>query len=117
MLKHLLVSLLLSAATVPAFAQATTTTNSQPKQFCRLTVRLRGGGSPGNTADSEMHYGEESKLTPLTDTQLAEEAAKVKALDSETLVLDYLSSRGWEVIGFNSINSYYTIYMLQRPLK
>jgi hypothetical protein len=116
MLKHLSLFLLLTAsATGLAVAQtAPGATISQPKQFCRLLINLRVNGT---ILYSSLNYGQESKVAPVTDSELTAEAEKIKGLDSESLVLNYLSSRGWEVVGYTSITSAYSSYLLQRPAK
>lgn len=116
MLKHLTLALLLAVGTTaPTPAQtAPGPTAHQPKQFCRLVVTTRVNGTVNNVT---LHYGQESKLTPVADPGLAAEAEKVNALDSESLILNYLSSRGWEVIGYTSITAAYSTYVLQRAAK
>ncbi|RZJ95311.1 MAG: hypothetical protein EOO60_00825 [Hymenobacter sp.] len=116
MLKHLTLALLFTGGVVvPTFAQtAPGATASQPKQFCRLLVNLRVNGT---IIYSSLNYGQESKVAPVTDSELAAEAEKIKAFDSESLVLNYLSSRGWEVVGYTSITASYSSYLLQRPAK
>jgi hypothetical protein len=116
MRKHLpLVLLLAASAASPIFAQtAPSTTATQPKQFCRLAIRVKENGLIGYIA---LTYGQESKLNPSTDRELAAESAKVDSLDSEPQVLNYLSSCGWEIVGYNSITSVYFTYLLQRPAK
>lgn len=116
MLKRLTLALLLAAGTTaPTLAQTTPgTTASQPKQFCRLIIITRVNGTVNNVT---LYYGQESKLTPVADPGLAAEAEKVKSIDSEPLILNYLSSRGWEVVGYNSLNAFYSTYVLQRPAK
>ena len=117
--RHTLVLLLATGITAPAFAQATPGT-SQPKQFCRLAIRVKdnaGGSGTGTISFIAMTYGQESKATPLVDSALAAESAKVDTLDSEPLVLNYLSSQGWEIVGYNSLAPGYFTYLLQRPAK
>lgn len=115
MLKHFALALLLAAgAASPTFAQTITSATSQPKQFCRLTVTLKTNGTIANVI---IAYGQESKQAPVTDSQLAADVDRVKGFDSEALVLNYLSSRGWEIVGYNSLNAYYSTYLLQRPAK
>lgn len=120
MLQHLSIALLLALGTAaPTFAQtAPSASASPPKQFCRLVIRVKDNGSGGGTVGYvALTYGQESKLTPVTDSELAAESAKVDSLDSESLILNYLSSKGWEVIGYNSITPVYFTYLLQRPAK
>lgn len=115
MFKHLTFALLLATSPSAAtFAQTAPSAPSQPKQFCRLVVTLKANST---VAYISLHYGQESKTTPLADSELAVEAEKIKAFDSESLALNYLSSRGWEVIGYNSLNASYFTYLLQRPAK
>lgn len=118
MLKHLTLALLLAAGTTaPTRAQtAPGTTAHQPKQFCRLAIRVRDATSNTITYVA-MTYGQESKLNPVTDSELAAESAKVDSFDSEPLVLNYLSSKGWEIVGYNSLAPNYFTYLLQRPAK
>jgi hypothetical protein len=100
MLKYLTLALLLATGTTaPTLAQtAPGTTAHQPKQFCRLYVVLRGVAD--RALEIKMIYGQESKTAPLVDSRLAEEAAKVASFDSEELAFNYLSSRGWELVGY-----------------
>ena len=115
MFKHLTLALLLATGTTAAtFAQTAPSAPSQPRQFCRLVITLKANGT---IAYIGLHYGQESKVAPVADSKLAAEVEKIKALDSESLALNYLSSRGWEVIGYNSLNASYFTYLLQRPAK
>jgi hypothetical protein len=116
MLKYLTFVLLLAAsAASPACAQAAPgTATSQPKQFCRLFLSLR---TPTDRAQSiEMVYGQESKKAPLADNRLAEEAAKVASFDSESQAFNYLSSKGWELIGYQYLTGAYVMAQFQRSL-
>lgn len=119
--RYSLALLLATGTTAPTLAQTTPSpTTSQPKQFCRLAIRVKdnaGGSGTGTIAFIALTYGQESKVTPLVDRELAAESAKVDALDSEPLVLNYLSSQGWEIVGYNSLAPGYFTYLLQRPAK
>jgi hypothetical protein len=116
MLNYLPLALLLAATTTsPAFAQAAPgTTTSQPKQFCRLYVSLRS--SADRALSIEMAYGQESKKAPLADSRLAEEATKVASFDSESQAFTYLSSRGWELVGYQYLTGAYVVAQFQRSL-
>jgi hypothetical protein len=116
MLKHLAFALLLAtSAASPVFAQATPgTPTSQPKQFCRLYVSLRASSDRALTI--AMAYGQESKKAPLVDSRLEEEATKVASFDSESQAFNYLSSRGWELAGYQYLTGAYVVAQFQRSL-
>lgn len=114
MLKYLLCALLLTAA--PAFAQTTPgTAASQPKQFCRLYVSLRT--LTERAVSIKLLYGQESKKAPVVDGRLAADAAKVAEFDTETQALDYLSSQGWELVGYQVLPGAYTNALFQRAIR
>jgi len=115
MLKYLFCALLLTVA-APSFAQTVPgAATGQPKQFCRLFINLRGLTS--YAADIRMMYGQESKKAPVADSRLAAEAAKVAEFDTEAQALDYLSSQGWEVVGYQVQTGPYVSVLLQRAVR
>ena len=111
LLKHLLLSSLFWAGTAaPVFAQ---TVPNLPKQFCRVAAYLRSCN--GYATSIDMVYGQESKKAPTVDARLAEEAAQVHALDSEPQALNYLVTRGWEIVSYQS-SPIGTVTLLQRTI-
>jgi len=115
MLRQLLLTLLLATcAASPAFAQTAPSTASQPKQFCRVFVSLRGVAD--RAVEIKMVYGQESKTAPLVDSRLAEEAAKVASFDSESQAFNYLSSKDWELVGYQYLPGVYVLAQFQRSL-
>jgi hypothetical protein len=113
-LKYLLFALLFTGA--PSSAQTVPgTITSQPKQFCRLFINMRG--LTGQALDIKMMYGQESKKAPVTDSRLAAEAAQVAAFDTEAQALNYLSSQGWELVGYQIQTGPYVSALLQRAVR
>lgn len=115
MLKYLFCALLLTAA-ASSFAQAAPgAATGQPKQFCRLFINLRG--LTGSVVDIKMLYGQESRKAPVSDSRLAAEAARVTEFDTEAQALNYLSSQGWELMGYQVQTGPFVIALLQRAVR
>jgi hypothetical protein len=94
-MRQLLLSAVLLLILLTAQAQSTP---AATKQFCRVYTSLRGFGTFAFSI--EMAYGQESKKAPTVDGRLAEEAAQVHTYDSEAQAYNYLSGRGWELVGY-----------------
>jgi len=107
-MKHLLLNGALLLACITTQAQSTP---AATKQFCRVYTALRGFGTFAYSV--EMAYGQESKKAPITDSRLAEEAAQVHTYDSEAQAYNYLSGRGWELVGYQ-VSSGGTVGLFQR---
>jgi hypothetical protein len=110
-MKHVVFSAALLLAGVMAQAQATP---AATKQFCRVYTALRSFG--GFAFSVEMAYGQESKKAPTVDARLAEEATQVRTYDSEAQAYNYLSGRGWELVGYQ-VSSGGTVGLFQRIAK
>jgi len=84
------------------------------KQFCRVYTSLRSFG--GFAFSVEMAYGQESKKAPTVDARLAEEATQLHTYDSEAQAYNYLSARGWELVGYQ-VSQGGTVGLFQRMAK
>jgi len=114
-LNYLLCALLLTAA-APSFAQTVPgTAPGQPKQYCRLFINLRSLTSQALAIN--MMYGQESKKAPVTDGRLAAEAARVAEFDTEAQAFNYLSSQGWELVGYQVQPGPYVSALFQRTIR
>ncbi|MVN76056.1 hypothetical protein GO988_06940 [Hymenobacter sp. HMF4947] len=92
MKKLVLVAGLLVAFLPPALAQ---TVPPQPDQYCILETASRSG----NRSLVSLITGADP-----AQTQQTEEVARMKTFEYEVDALNYLSSRGWEVISVGQRN-------------
>ena len=53
-----------------------------------------------------LEYGQDA-TPPVKDAQLAEDAAKVRSLNSPVAALNYMSSRGWECVIMTTVPVYF----------
>ncbi|MDO7849061.1 hypothetical protein Q5H92_22040 [Hymenobacter sp. M29] len=96
-------SVLLLVASFSAFAQAAPARVAAIQyEHCMLIVRGEHFSSAGS--GMELDYGQQAKDgTPNSEMQQASTA--IGKLKSVIAALNYLSSQGWECVGFNSIIS------------
>ena len=114
MRKSLAPALLLAAAG-PALAQTTPAPSSATAaayQYCHLL----GTGPQGR--DASLEYGQHPK--PLVaNPELDALNEKVKNVGSVLLVLNYVTSYGWEYVAVTSVSpasNSYIVYVLRRPM-
>ncbi|MFC7670487.1 hypothetical protein ACFQT0_26460 [Hymenobacter humi] len=99
MLKYLFCFSLLGLTAAPTLAQ---TTSVAPLvsvyRHCLIT------GRDSDFAGVHLEYGQEAS-PPVNDTQLAQDDAIVRRMSSMMAALNYMSKRGWECIGVNTVPS------------
>ena len=104
-MKHLLLTYLLAGSLFSAQAQ----TQRRPDQYCVLESSYR----PKYRAGLRLLAG-----TDPAKIGLAEEVTQVTNLEDETDALNYMSSRGWEVVSTSNTGTQYGIsgvrYCLRR---
>ena len=104
MVKYLIATLFFATVTVPACAQSA---QPQGSQFCSLVVSDPFGPRQHLTLD----YGQRSKVSPITDSELQQEVSAIEAMDSVVQGLAYLTQHGWQVIGFSTPGVYEHFYL------
>ncbi len=102
-MNYLLYALLLTASSMPAFAQGTATTRlTSPDQYCTLIAR----GSHYGALQFQLDYGQQAdKYSGITPEQAKEDNTKLKDLFSVADVLNYLSGRGWDLVSVSTLLS------------
>ena len=103
MFKHFFAITLLTAVTTSIYAQ---TTPPAPSQTCALTI----GNSLGARQPVEMDYGQKSKLSPVNDPELQQEATAIAAMDSGVLAINYLIQHGWQIVAVGTLSNYEHLY-------
>ena len=100
-MKHVLFALLLGASALPGQAQTTPTTRlTSPDQYCTVIAR----GSHYGALQFQLDYGQQSaKYTGITAAQAKEDNTMLKELFSVADVLNYLSSRGWDLVSVSTL--------------
>lgn len=109
MLKYFTLALLLVATSRPARAQTAPATSSTPGQYqyCNLVGYYTTG------RDAHLEYGQHAKPA-VTNPELEALDAEIKELDSATVALNYLTSRGWEFVNVTSLAPASIIYILRK---
>jgi hypothetical protein len=99
MFKYMFCFFLLALTAAPTLAQTSSGSSLAPVyRHCLIA------GRDSNYAGVHLEYGQEA-FPAVNDTQLAQDDAIVRKLGSMIAALNYMSRRGWECIGINTVPS------------